>query len=154
MTNRLHRSRSNVMLGGVCAGLAEYFGIDPTLVRLFFVIFTLVNGVGVLGYLVLWLILPAEGSESAEAFGESIRAGADEIADRARSIGDDVRDFAGRRDRQTGLFVGIALLLVGLVFLLRNMGVTLFSWLSSDLIWPALLVLAGVWILVSRIRAD
>jgi phage shock protein C len=154
MTNRLHRSRSNVMLGGVCAGIAEYFGIDPTLVRLFFVIFTLVNGAGVLAYFVLWLVLPPEGSETAGSFEGNVRTGADEMAERARSIGDDVRGLAVRRDQQTGLFVGIALLLLGLVFLLRNMGVTWFSWLNSNLIWPGLLILAGIWILVSRMRGD
>ncbi len=154
MTNRLHRSRSNVTLGGVCAGIAEYFGIDPTLVRLFFVIFTLVNGAGVLAYFVLWLVLPPEGSETAGSFEENIKTGADEMAARARSIGDDMRGFTGRRDQQTGLFVGIVLLLMGFVFLLRNMGVTWFSWLNSNLIWPGLLILAGVWILVSRMRGD
>lgn len=153
MTNRLHRSRTNVVLGGVCAGIAEYFSIDPTLVRLFFVIFTLVNGAGILAYFVLWLVLPPEGSEAAGTLGENVKTGADEMAERARSIGDDMRDFTGRRDQRTGLFVGIALLLMGLVFLFRNMGVTWFSWINSDLIWPGLLILAGVWILVSRMRS-
>jgi phage shock protein C len=136
------------MLGGVCAGLGQYFGIDPTIVRLFFVVFTLVNGAGVLVYLLLWLIVPPEGGEAGATFEENIRSGADEIASRARSMGDDMRDFAGRRDQRTGLLVGAALLALGLVFLLRNLGVTWMSWFDSSLIWPALLVLAGAWILI------
>jgi phage shock protein C len=46
------------MLGGVCGGLGEFFGIDPTLVRLFFVLLALLGGHGVLIYLILWLIVP------------------------------------------------------------------------------------------------
>lgn len=152
MTNRLHRSRSDAMLGGVCAGIAEYLGIDPTIVRLFFVIFTLVNGAAVLAYLVLWLVLPAEGAETDGTLEMNVRSGADEIASRARAIGNDVRGFAERRDPRTGLFVGVALLALGAFYLLRNLGVSWMSWFNSDLIWPALLILAGAWLLVARRR--
>ena len=57
-TNRLYRSQSEKMFAGVCGGLGEYFGIDPTLVRLFFVLLALLGGHGVLVYLILWLIVP------------------------------------------------------------------------------------------------
>jgi phage shock protein C len=154
MTNRLHRSRSNVMLGGVCAGLADYFGIDATIVRLFFVVFTLVNGAGILAYFVLWLVLPPEGDESAGTFEDNLKNGADEIATRAKSIGEDIRAFGDRRDQRTGLFVGVALLALGIVFLMRNLGVTWLSWFDSNLLWPGLLILAGVWILFARRRSE
>lgn len=60
-TKRLYRSRNDRMVAGVCGGLAHYFGIDPTLVRLAFAVLLLI-GVGspVLAYLVLWLIIPEE----------------------------------------------------------------------------------------------
>jgi phage shock protein C len=57
---RLYRSRKNAMLGGVCAGLAEYFGIDPTIVRLIFVLLFLFGGHGLLIYLILWLVVPRQ----------------------------------------------------------------------------------------------
>lgn len=57
---RLYRSRSNRMLGGVCGGLAEYFGWDPTIIRLLWVLFTVAGGSGVVFYLAAWLIIPAE----------------------------------------------------------------------------------------------
>jgi len=57
---RLYRSRGSRMIGGVCGGLAEFFDLDPTLVRLFFVFAILVGGPGVLVYLILWLIVPEE----------------------------------------------------------------------------------------------
>lgn len=56
---RLHRSRSRRVLAGVCGGLAEFFGLKPTLVRIGFVFFGLF-GVGELVYLILWLIVPKE----------------------------------------------------------------------------------------------
>lgn len=60
-SNRLYRSRSDRMLAGVCGGLAHYFGIDPTLVRLIFAILFLV-GVGspALVYIVLWIVMREE----------------------------------------------------------------------------------------------
>jgi phage shock protein C len=57
-SNRLYRSQSEKMLAGVCGGLGEFFGIDPTLVRLFFVLLALLGGHGLLVYLILWIIVP------------------------------------------------------------------------------------------------
>ena len=46
------------MIGGVCNGLAEYFDVDPTIIRLIWVIFAFCGGGGVLAYLIAWIILP------------------------------------------------------------------------------------------------
>ena len=54
---RLYRSRENRMLCGVCAGIAEYFNIDPTLIRLLFVLFGL-SGSGILAYIIAAIIIP------------------------------------------------------------------------------------------------
>lgn len=59
-TRKLYRSKNNRMIAGVCGGLGDYFNIDPTLVRLLFVLIGLTVGGGVLIYLLLWLILPEE----------------------------------------------------------------------------------------------
>lgn len=58
MEKRLHRSLTDKKLAGVCGGLAEYLGWDPTLVRLLWVVLTLLGGSGVLIYLVLWIVMP------------------------------------------------------------------------------------------------
>ena len=57
---RLYRSRADTMLGGVCAGLAKYFDLDPTVVRLIFVLLFLLAGHGLLIYLIMWLVVPPE----------------------------------------------------------------------------------------------
>ena len=60
---KLYRSRQNRMIGGVCGGLGDYFNVDPTLIRLAFVILFFAAGGGPLLYLVLWVIVPEEPYE-------------------------------------------------------------------------------------------
>jgi phage shock protein PspC (stress-responsive transcriptional regulator) len=57
-TKRLYRSYEDKKVGGVAAGIAEYFDIDPLLIRLLFVILTLAGGGGVLIYIILWIVTP------------------------------------------------------------------------------------------------
>jgi phage shock protein C len=59
-TKRLYRIRDGRIVAGVCAGLAAYFGVDPTLVRLAFVLLTFFGGLGVLLYLGGWMVIPDE----------------------------------------------------------------------------------------------
>ncbi len=64
---RLYRSRKERVLGGVCGGLAEYFHADPSVVRLLFALGALLHGIGVIVYLVLWLVTPeAPARQSAD----------------------------------------------------------------------------------------
>jgi phage shock protein C len=58
MQRKLYRSRNDSRIAGVCGGLGEYLDIDPTLVRLIFVLLALTGGHGVLLYIILWLIVP------------------------------------------------------------------------------------------------
>ena len=60
MTKRLHKSRYNEVLCGVCSGVAEYFDIDPTLVRLAWILFTFAGGSGLLAYIVCAIIMPEQ----------------------------------------------------------------------------------------------
>ena len=63
MNKRLQRSRTERMIAGVCGGIAEYFEVDPTLVRLIWVAVSLMAGVGVLLYLIMWVVRPLEHPE-------------------------------------------------------------------------------------------
>lgn len=60
MTKRLYKSRNDKMLGGVCGGIAEYFDIDSTLVRLGWVLFCALGGSGILAYLVAAIVIPEQ----------------------------------------------------------------------------------------------
>ena len=68
-TKRLYRIRDGRVVAGVCTGLAAYFEVDPTLVRLAFALLTVFGGVGVLLYLGAWVVLPdeADGISIAES---------------------------------------------------------------------------------------
>jgi phage shock protein PspC (stress-responsive transcriptional regulator) len=57
---RLTRSRRDRKIAGICGGLAEYFGIDPVIPRLIWVILALGAGIGVFAYLICWIVIPKE----------------------------------------------------------------------------------------------
>lgn len=57
---KLYRSRDERMIGGICGGLGEYFGTDPTWIRLIFILMFFVFGSALLFYLILWVIVPLE----------------------------------------------------------------------------------------------
>jgi phage shock protein C len=64
----LVRARDGRMLAGVCAGVADYFGLDVTLVRVIWAVVSVITGgLGVLAYLVAWIIIPDEGQKSSLA---------------------------------------------------------------------------------------
>ena len=58
MEKRLYKSSTNKMIDGVCAGIAEYFNIDPTVVRLLWILFSLAGGAGLLAYIIAAIIIP------------------------------------------------------------------------------------------------
>ena len=60
MEKRIYRSKKEKMIAGVCGGLAEYFNIDPTLVRLGWIIFALTFGTGILAYIICAFVIPEE----------------------------------------------------------------------------------------------
>lgn len=60
MSNRLYRSETDRMLGGVCGGIAEVYDFDPSLIRILTLIFVLSAGSGLLAYMAAWLIVPTE----------------------------------------------------------------------------------------------
>ena len=58
MEKKLYKSNQTKMLDGVCGGIAEYFGIDPTVVRLIWALFSLMGGCGILAYIIAAIIIP------------------------------------------------------------------------------------------------
>lgn len=68
MTKRLYRSRADRKIAGVCGGIAEYFGIDPTIVRVIAVLLLIPGGLpGFIPYVVLWLVIPSDPKQSSIA---------------------------------------------------------------------------------------
>lgn len=141
MANKLYRSEDNRVIGGVCAGLAKHFDVDVVLVRLVFVALGFVNGLGVLAYLILWLVVPDEGRS--EMTGEDVlRANLDDIRQRARQVGESLRN-SGR----SNMIIGGLLVLIGASLLLK----TFVPAISAGLIWPIALIGLGVYLLVTHL---
>jgi len=143
MTKRLYRSRRESILGGVCGGLGEYFEIDPNLVRILFILFGVLTGFGILVYFALWLILP-EREEIPRDFSDRVQDAAEEIADRARSIGQDVRQAARGSERGVTLLLGAAFIMIGVGLLLRNLGILWMGWFTFGRLWPIFPILIGL----------
>ena len=74
MARRLTRNRRDAMCGGVAAGFADYFDVDAVLIRLGFVLLTFVSGVGLVFYVICWVIMPNNEEEGLGAGGEDRRA--------------------------------------------------------------------------------
>jgi len=64
-TRKLYRSRTDRKLAGVCGGLAQYFHLDPTLIRVLFVVLAVLGGSGLVLYLAMWIIVPNEPQAAA-----------------------------------------------------------------------------------------
>ncbi|HEX3202400.1 MAG TPA: PspC domain-containing protein [Actinomycetes bacterium] len=59
-TRKLYRSKTNRQLAGVCGGLAEYFNLDVTLIRVLFVLLAVLGGSGLVIYVAMWIIVPKQ----------------------------------------------------------------------------------------------
>jgi len=153
-SSRLVRLRSEGMLGGVCAGLGAYLRIDPVFVRLFFVLLTFAEGSGVMAYFILWLLMPADSGQEGQALEQTVRENAGEMAEKARSLRSDFpRGFEGAHP-QFPVILGGALIILGLAFLIDNLNLVWLSWVRIELLWPGLLILAGIVLLVRRAQGD
>jgi phage shock protein PspC (stress-responsive transcriptional regulator) len=142
------------MIGGVCGGLGAYLRIDPTIIRLLFVLMALGSGAGVFIYIVLWFVLPTEGAGETVSLDANIRASAEEMADRARTLGADLSSQDGESRRRGLMVVGAGLILVGAVVFLNNLNIPWLSWLKVDLLWPLVLVAAGVLVIVRYLKGE
>jgi phage shock protein C len=140
----LYRSRTDRFLGGVCGGLGRYLAIDPTIVRLIFLLLLFGNGAGFLIYVVLWVLLPVEGaSESGSA-----NVG-DRISEGVKGVGEDIRLVAQTPHPQAGLWFGLGLIVLGGILFIERLadalGIAWISqWVNWSTIWPLLLIAVGV----------
>lgn len=135
--NTLYRHPTDKLVGGVCGGLADYLGLDATLVRILWVVMTLVtSGGGFLAYLALWLLLPVGTVQAGQQ-----RPAALELNERSLSR------------------AAIVLMTLGGLWLLSNIGLLPWLWgafwsVVRVFFWPALLIGAGYLLLRSTNQRD
>ena len=91
MKKKLYRSKKDKMIAGVCGGIAEYFDVDPTLIRLLTVLFVILGGAGVAVYVIAWIVIPKNPEEVSddkldkrEESKKKIKKGAEEVAEEVK----------------------------------------------------------------------
>jgi phage shock protein PspC (stress-responsive transcriptional regulator) len=151
-TQKFHRSTTQKMIAGVCGGLGETLNIDPTWVRLFFILLALGNGAGVLLYIILWIIMPEQGGEVASQ--ATIQANINEIGEQARSVGNDLRSGVHNPNSRAVLIIGMGLVLFGVLLFLQNLNIPWLQWVNFDNLWPLIIVAAGIYLLVRRSKGE
>jgi phage shock protein PspC (stress-responsive transcriptional regulator) len=148
------------MIAGVCGGLAEYFDIDPSLVRLIFILAIFLGGAGFVLYIVAWLIVPEnpEHGTGASPSYEKNQKLKDEVVQELRRVGsglaekleDSMEELEGHPERRSRIFLGLAFIVVGAAFLFRRF----VPWLELGELWPILLIVIGILLLVSAARRE
>jgi len=157
MEKRLYRSRSERMICGVCGGLARYFDMDPTIVRIIFVLLIFANGLGILAYIIMAIVVPLEGSKAGKPK-ETVKENVAEIKETAGELGREIRSTFATEDTEDkpqaagGIhrrrnMLGIALIVIGIVILIGNLNI--FRWFIWIYIWPAILIIVGLLIVFS-----
>lgn len=128
MSKRLYRSRVDCKIGGVCGGLGEYFNIDPTIIRIIAILLIFADGIGILAYVIAWIVMP---KRPLAMEGE---------------VAPEEKVTAERKSQWNTLLPGIILVVVGVLFLLKNM----YWWFDFwDFLWPAVLIAVGLLLILS-----
>ncbi|WP_292485362.1 PspC domain-containing protein [Methanohalobium sp.] len=144
--DKLTKSKSDRMLAGVCGGIAEYFDVDPVLVRVAFVVLALVNGLGILLYIILAIVMPEpENNDKTPEQNTTSEKGTDEYSENDTYT--KTQHKSSHTDRT--LWLGVILIILGIFLIIDRFNV--FWWLGWDVLWPGILILIGIWI-IAKVR--
>lgn len=130
MEKKLQRDTTNKVIGGVCAGLANYFGTDASLLRLLLAFMVLFAGIGFWLYVILWIAMPAGYPQPSADTAEEI------IVDTAETP----------KANRGGMIVGLTLIGLGAFGLLHRF-VPEFNW---QVIWPVILIVLGIVLIIPK----
>ena len=133
MAKKIYRSQKDCIIGGVCGGIAEYFDIDSTLVRLLAVLVVLLGGVGVIAYIIAWIIIPQNPEQEIDR---------DKEYKSEEDTGTAHKDFKEKNNKQ--VWGGLIFIFLGLFFLMRSF----FPRFVLINFWPVILVVIGIALMV------
>jgi len=134
MSKRLYRSRKDSVIAGICGGLGEHLDIDPVIIRLIMVLLVLVKGIGILAYIIAWIIIPQKPLEAVPV-GEDAEAG-------KVSAPSETEQADNNQWKQ--FLPGIILVAIGLYFLFDHY----WWWWDFEWILPVLLLAVGVYMII------
>ncbi len=149
MNQKLYRSRTQKVLGGVCGGLGEYFNIDPVLVRIVFVIMAFFHGFGLLLYIIMLVIVPQKPIVW-QMPGETPQSETPPNQSQAETTEPiNFESYQLKKEPSKGkVIAGIILILLGVVFLFEN----IWPFFDFEDFFPLILVGIGVVILWNALR--
>lgn len=170
MPKRLVRDTRRGVIGGVAAGFGQYLDLDPVLVRLAFVLLFFANGLGLLAYVICWVVIPRgdasapavspPATEAAEQGFEAVREAGSRVADEVRSAADGVRAAAANvrasapEPARAQAVVGALLVLGGALLLADNFGWLRWPhWANLGTLWPLFLVGLGLGLIAKSRRS-
>ena len=133
---KLYRSADDKIIAGVCGGLAEYFNLDATLVRIIFIVLTLASGAGIILYLLLALVIPKAGG------GRDLKNNAADLRHQAQHLTD--RWCCGDRNRNLW---GVLIVFIGLLLLVNGLMPHRLWWSSGRLLWSLAIVGCGLYLI-------
>jgi len=156
MKNKLYRSKKDCVVGGVCGGIAEYFDVDSTLVRLLAVLIFFFGGSSIIAYIIGWIIIPQNPNGNTEDNSENkgkiegkIRKGTDKSNKKAEeNLSEESSKCNSGRNRN--IFLGVIFIIAGLVFVMG----TLFpwiTWIAWGTFWPVIIIVVGLVIMIRAI---
>ncbi len=153
MSTRITKSKTDKVIDGVCGGIAEYFGVDSVIVRLIFIVLVFLNGLGLILYIILVIIMPGAGQVDRPPK-ETIQENVQDIGERVKEAGEGLGQAFSRTNEEKrsnrAVWLGIILILLGIFLLLENLH--LLSWINRDLLWPIIIIFIGAWLLIKRWR--
>jgi len=145
MEKKLYRNTSDQAIAGVAAGLARYFEIDVTWIRIFFILATIFGASGLLIYIILWIAIPEQ------PFGQWNMPGQTDYKVKdttANSFETDYKAAKSKRKRESGFISGVILIALGSFFLLDQFELVP-DWVSFGKLWPLALIIPGLVMLVN-----
>ncbi len=162
MADRLFRSRRNRVIGGVSAGLGDYLNLDPVLIRILFVLATIFHGIGILLYIILWIVVPENEYEQPDMKVKSETAGGESSSEykteetTGETTIDSEKEQPGKNEtiqenKKVGkgrFAAGVILILFGLILLAD----TFLPYFTFDLLFPFLLIGIGIVLLWNSSR--
>lgn len=146
MPERVYRSVRDKMIGGVCGGLADYFRVDVTLVRLIALIALFAGGVGFLAYIAAWIIIPVDPAEH-DNFGNYRHDVGDGGKEIISDLKEEARDYGKPENNpreNRSIVAGGVLVVLGVVFLLQRWFP---YWFDMSKMWPIFLIIIGIFII-------
>lgn len=146
MNKKLYRSVTDKMLGGVCGGIAEYFSIDPVIIRLAFVLAVIFGGGGILAYIILWIIIPQK-PYIITPFNQENKTDANLVDDEGeKKTSNDLQSnmlYKNLNNNKT-VFAGVLLVVLGMIILISNF---VPGFYFRDY-WPVILIILGLAIIL------